>query len=486
MASGGKFYILLPNLPDTVRRLECLRREFDGSLLDEFHGLLAINLAWAEMSDGDFAAGKYGQVLTRLHTRLRRRKLRRLAAALQDENVWHPADVFARELFEGESICLACNRFPAKPPSDRENLQVIDICDQCHRQLELGKRLTTSKYVSFFKDRQGEIRCLGFSATVASKPLTGACLVMRLNDPDLNEATHLPATFRYLANYIPHELDGTPWAFEDIAAQRKLAEDENSQGLLGVLKADVDNLGQIFQEGLRRDEPDVGLDTVSRIAALSRQVDWFFSGWLEWLLSTKYTDCYTVYSGGDDLLIVGPRSRTLDLAREIQEAFTRYTGHPEITISAGIAVVKPKLPLAHTVRQADSALNKAKEEGRDRLCMFGEVAQWSALKHFDSIVKILQQNNPPSAFLYRLLQFARMWREFNPRNRDVQRDVRGLRFMPLLAETLARNVNRNRQAKLFNWGFSLLDFRMRDGRIESDLDHLSLAVQWVMLERRVL
>lgn len=479
MASGGNFYVLLPNLPDTSDRLKSLQRKFDQSLLDEFHGLLAVNLGWAEMKDGDFAAGEYSKVLARLHRKLRRRKLRRLADALQHENAWHPADVFAREPYkEGESVCLACNRFPARHPSDKDEPEKIDICDQCHHQIELGKRLTTAKYVSFFKGETGEIRCLGLSATVGSNPQAGAYLALRLNDPDMKDVAHLPAMFRYLANYIPRDENDEPWAFEDIAARRKLAEGENVKGLLGILKADVDNLGQIFQEGLRRDASDGGSDTVSRIAALSRQMDWFFSGWLEWLLSAKYRDCYTVYSGGDDLLIVGPRARTLELAREIHEAFTCYTRHPEITISAGIAVVKPKLPLAHTVRQADRALDKAKEEGRDRLCVLGEAVTWAEFASLNREIESLSKCQSKSSFLYHLLGCAEFWRAY--RRESV---LLGLRYHPMLAYQIARNINPKQQPDLYDWAVRLLDIPP-SGDIEQLLDHLRLVAQWVLLERR--
>jgi CRISPR-associated protein Csm1 len=478
MASGGNFYVLLPDLPDTVDRLRSLQKEFDRSLLKEFHGLLSINLGWTEMKDDDFAAGEYSKVLERLHGQLRRRKLQRLSGALQDEDVWHSADVFAREPFEGESICLACNRFPAKHASDKDEPENIDICDQCRRQLELGKRLTTAKYISFFKGGQGEIRCLGLSATVGSKPLEGAYLALKLNDPDLKDASSLPAMFRYMANYIPRDENNAPWSFEDIAARRKLAEGGTAKGLLGILKADVDNLGQIFQEGLRRDAPDIGSDTVSRIAALSRQMDWFFSGWLEWLLSAKYMDCYTVYSGGDDLLIVGSRARAMELGREIHEAFARYTRHPEMTISAGIAVVKPRLPLAHTVRLADSALDKAKEEGRDRLSVLGETVMWAEFASLSGEIESLSNCQSKSSFLYHLLRCAELWRLYRS-----EKKLLGLRYHPMLAYQIARNIDSKKEPDLHNWATRLLEIPP-SGNIEQLLDHLRLIAQWVLLERR--
>lgn len=468
MASGGKFYVLLPNLPDIVDTLKDLQREFDEWLLREFHGTLAVNLAWIELPDSDFAVGRYGAALTRLHGILQQQKARRLAGALQDGNGW--CQKFAREPFVGESVCLACHRFPATRFSpDRPPEEGTDICEQCASQLDLGRRLTTAQFVSFFDDDEGEISCLGLSALLGDTPRKGAFLAVRLNNPDLRDAAYVPAIFRYLTNHVPRDKDGDPLSFDVIAGK----------GLFGVIKADVDRLGQIFQEGLRRDGPAVGLDTVSRLAALSRQLDWFFSGWLEWLLKTKYNNCYVVYSGGDDLLIVGPRVHTLGLAREIRDAFARYTQHPEITLSAGIAVVKPKMPLAHTVKQADDALEKAKEAGRNRLCLLNQVIEWADLSLVEDSIAVLKRPDSPSSFLYHLLGFAQMWRRWKE-----TRNPLALRFQPLLAYTISRNVERG--SELFRWASRLVGLPLDNSHRQEAkiMDYLGLIAQWVLLERR--
>src|SRR5204862_1718504 len=104
----------------------------------------------------------------------------------------------------------------------------------------------------------------------------------------------VPAAFRFLTNYVPREPDGTLWTFMDIAAGRLLVGTGAPSALLAVIKADVDYLGQVFQEGLRRDEPP-GYDTPSRVAALSRQLDLFFSAWVQWLLQAEFPKVYAVY-----------------------------------------------------------------------------------------------------------------------------------------------------------------------------------------------
>ena len=97
--------------------------------------------------------------------------------------------------------------------------------------------------------------------------------------------------------------------FEDIA--------KGATGVknLGILKADVDNLGLIFSNGFKFNETKV---SVSRISNLSKMLDTFFSKFIESSIEHKSlkqgslgmeidtSDFYVVYSGGDDLMIVAP------------------------------------------------------------------------------------------------------------------------------------------------------------------------------------
>lgn len=161
--------------------------------------------------------------------------------------------------------------------------------------------------------------------------------------------------------------------------------------LLGVLRADVDNLGLLFtrsfEEEIRRSKgADVERQPVrslSRLATLSRMTDLFFSGWVNQALACppegkRYNRIYTVYAGGDDLCLVGPWDVLIDFARYMAGEFERYVaGNPNVTLSAGIAVTKPKFPIATSARKAGALLQAAKNAGRNRLNLFGVIARWS-------------------------------------------------------------------------------------------------------------
>src|SRR5207245_2101756 len=107
---------------------------------------------------------------------------------------------------------------------------------------------------------------------------------------------------------------------------------------LGLLKGDVDYLGQIFSGGLGEDL------SISRYATLSRMLDLFFSGYLNTLMQEKaYANTYTVYAGGDDFFLISDWESALCLADRLESDFRAYTCHnPNITLSIGLAVTKSR------------------------------------------------------------------------------------------------------------------------------------------------
>lgn len=483
MASGGNFFILLPNLPGVPDTVSTLQRECETWFLEQFHGTLTINLAWTQVLDAEFGAGEhhtgFSQVLTRAREALARQKQNRLRHVLMDSSRWQN-NAFLREPFpKNATVCLACHRFPAERRSDPDG--TIDVCLKCHQDVRLGRLLPTARMVGFYDRSEQGTPCFDWTFAVAADPAelpTRPVLVIRLNDTDLTSMTHMPATFRFLANYVPHEPDGSPWTFEDIAARHKLSDGERGSGSLAVVKADVDYLGQVFQHGLRRDTPP-SFDTLSRLAAMSRQFDLFFSAWIEWMLTVEFQDTYAVYSGGDDLLLVAPRSRALDLLKRLRGAFAQFVQNPELTLSAGVVVVKPRLPLAHTVQFADRALERAKITGRNKLCLLDNVVPWNDLQVIEDSVRLMERANPPSAFLNQLLRLSELWERWTQ-----YQEVQGLRALSLLAYTISRNLERG--TELFEWASRLVAFPVNNpvGQEAKIMDNLGLIARWVLLGRR--
>ena len=68
MASGGNFYILLPNTEQAEHRIKKLQQSFDEWFLDQYGGELSLNLAHTSFSGTDFK--QFGNVLNRLSGQL--------------------------------------------------------------------------------------------------------------------------------------------------------------------------------------------------------------------------------------------------------------------------------------------------------------------------------------------------------------------------------------------------------------------------------
>ena len=226
--------------------------------------------------------------------------------------------------------------------------------------------------------------------------------------------------FKVIGNSVPN-IDGTPLYFNHLA---EIAKGANK---LGVLKMDVDNLGLIFSKGFKH--LGDGATSISRISSLSFYLDLYFSGRINQIASRfnfttdrfnfttelpKDIECekeidfidkndeiykqeivykpkeslpkgegestiHINYSGGDDLLVVGPYDDIIKFALEFRNKFKKWTtNNDSINISAGIAIVGPKFPIGKAAIMADEELEKSKSCGRDKITVFGETLRWES------------------------------------------------------------------------------------------------------------
>ena len=127
---------------------------------------------------------------------------------------------------------------------------------------------------------------------------------------------------------------------------------------LGILRMDVDNLGAILSE---KAAAKYGLN-FARYAAISRNLDWFFKGYLNTLHKNYQKDTLIIYSGGDDLFIIGRWREVLEFAGEIRSEFKRWTcDNPMLSISGGMSIVPGKFPVMQATKMAAKAEDAAKD-----------------------------------------------------------------------------------------------------------------------------
>ena len=366
--------------------LSRIRKKIEEILVDSLGGQLGLSMGSAGFGPGELKGeGRtMGQVLKQAGLNCgmeKRRRFHTLAQTAYDK-------VFGACSTPGEcSVCHCALDFPAEDDA---------LCETCHFFIELGSKLRTAKFLvettphpTHALRRFGKIPKPIKNIKNIDFPLQDKDRIFQLNGFDdrllSNARKHAPNGARLsLGAYLmgvrtPKAPDSeTVTTFEDLAKQS--SGDTNH---ISILRADVDNLGRIFQEVI----------TLSDLATLSRAVSEFFDGRVTAILEEKkYKDkTYLVYAGGDDLMVVGAWDAVISAARDIRDEFFQYTGNKH-TLSAGIAVVHPKFPLKRSAQEAGDGEKSAKSlPEKDAVCVMGQPLGWGEFSRVQRIASLVAE-----------------------------------------------------------------------------------------------
>ena len=306
IASGGRSYLLLPNSQRAREAVDITRSEMDRWSLQETRGEIRTNLAMIPLAKDRLK--DFSESIERVNFTLRKEKERPLTSCLQNSHGWVDLGQTLQplEIPAGGGLCDSCqkNGAPLRNVRDR----TVPICDRCYEDQDVGRLLPRSKFIAFFDGDTGRFS-LPFGTFDLVEDLTSVKgkphMVFSMGGFSESQG-NLPLTCGFRARYIPQGKGGEILTFEE------LAEKTRGRKSLAYLKSDVDNLGFIFASGFRRDGQS-DRTSISRITTLSRSLELFFSGYIDYLLATEFPDVYTIYSGGDDLVSVGPGTGWQDL-----------------------------------------------------------------------------------------------------------------------------------------------------------------------------
>lgn len=468
MRAGGHFTMLLPEINGVEEKVAAVQERLDGWMARRYAGELALVLGLTEPLPGAaFLGDKIAATLDLVRQATERAKERPLATFLETNG-----SVLAVDYEEGaDGACKACGVRPAKKElTSQFESEKVPRCEACHDEHELGQRLPKLGQLLWL-DGPGDEDALRLfddlrlrAVIEDEKPFEPGRNVLSAWKPWGADAVPWPVASRPLANHVPTFAEGEtehgkyrdlpveegekqPGAGDlktmaHIAADAKEPDGDRWTGrpMLAVLKADVDNLGQVFASGFPEKKRSIG-----RLVALSRALDWYFTGRLPWLLRERFPDTYTVYAGGDDLLLIGPWRQTVKLAGALRENFAEYCGHnPSLTLSAGIELVDAREPLNRSADRAEERLEQAKRwkpKGReqdpapkDRLGFLGEVLSWTdeatglpwVQKWSDWLLERLREDEAGGSFVYKLLHFLDERKKAE--NGDTQAAIWGARY----------------------------------------------------------
>lgn len=288
----------------------------------------------------------------------------------------------------------------------------------------------------------------------------------------------------------------------------------------GVLRMDVDNLGQVFSKGL------AGQNSLVKTAALSLSITLYFEGWVgqlarqanfypavteeptqlsnleeikSWPQNLLKRDVvYSVYSGGDDLFVVAAWDVLPLLAYQVNHDFKRYaSGNPHLHASAGISLQTAKFPIYQAAEAAAEALEAAKGlNGKNGFTFLGRTRPWKDFpeiwKEVVRLSEVMKSDHAPTRLLQMLRQFeikysqqVKVWRREQIQN--ARNDAQPVFWGPwhwrtaYLLARLEERVSRNDK-----------DLAEKIAKIRADLhldkfshiEKLGLAGRWVELALR--
>jgi CRISPR-associated protein Csm1 len=410
-SGAGKFILRGSGDP---ARVGPLFEEMNRELLRETLGELRLALG---VGEGGSEAADY----RRAQTALQRAK----ASAWRPVADWEPNHLVLPPL---DTPCALCRRARAtEDEADPDSGEPRRVCRHCSQNYRLGRALPRARAMLLRDGGDGDFSWFGVCGKLVDGDahFDGRILaVVGLDGATSPPDGCPPGRFiaRRLMTSIPLDSHGEPVWFTELARRAK------GDQLLAVLKADVDSLGMHVERRLQ------GQADLAEFVRFADSLDAFFAMELRQAVESDRQwkqSIYTVFAGGDDLVMIGPWDVIFRFAGHVRELFGRR--FPELTLSAGVSLFKPKRPVKTAIEQAERLLEQAKEGPKDQCAALGQVWNWnqhaSILRDAEQLAEWMEAGQVQRGWLHTLLELA------------VARH--GDKPDPLATARLAYHVNRN-------------------------------------------
>jgi CRISPR-associated protein Csm1 len=435
---GGHFNLLIPALKDIPEKLNALSKDTNEVLLSAHGGQLAVIIDAVPIQAQGFLRDRFLGYWTQLADSMAKKKKQKFSELFIDSSS-------AERIFIGEPVtgkenrCSICGK--TNPFLDHEHCPLCESFSQLAQKLANAKALrwaplpTPVAPVGSLDSWDSVLAGLGWDFSISSSP-------PQKTDRAFNSTCFIPGNgMVFVGSHAPIGEENATKTLDELA--------KDAQGIKkwGILRADVDNLGKAFRTGLGKDR------TISRVSMLSYLLNIFFTLQLQAIIKKSgYAEqAYLIYSGGDDLCILGSWSVLPPLASLIQEAFTKFTSG-RLSISAGIYLApSDKYPIYQAAKFAGGAVEAAKDSGRNRITFFAEPLEWDKLRQLealkDKLVSLVGDQEVPRSLFTTLyysweerglaaqnkIPLQRIWRvlyslkRIAERKKALQKDILSLR-----------------------------------------------------------
>lgn len=476
MFAGGKFYILAQESENFKSLFDDAKNKIDSILIENFKYQLSFSAAYQTFDYNSLKNGQetFGGIIDKTSYKLNQQRNKQFSSVLFGKNSFNEnnfildADYVKRDGDSDKVKCavtgLPINMGREEKLPDTDGDEIIDR--QVLNEIRIGQNIPKSNVVVEFSENYDsvlqveQIKSYKQSDQKVRRILLNPELDELLKKENLKKEILRNTFILEVANYTSTTVDENKRK-NNVMEFDQMEDLNNGAKFMTLIKGDVDNLGLIMSLGLFDDQKN--LTAISRTTTLSNHLKYFFSfslnGFLtEWergeyvkkTVDDGYINdqkVYTVFAGGDDLMLVCPQSSSLKLVEALNNTFNNFVcNNKEVHISYSLTNFKHNTPIRIVADMAEQNQKDAKSDlmAKDMLkridydnALFNAENDKAAIKLFDTSIKnnlinnILtlkkdlvkwekdENNKVSQGVLRNLLYFAKIMQDYE-RTKDTQ------------------------------------------------------------------
>lgn len=238
--------------------------------------------------------------------------------------------------------------------------------------------------------------------------------------PFWKDYKHLESYTSYRKNNLEYKDEGelNENNIIDFDGLADFADHRTGTNKLGILKLDIDNLGNLFGS-----VDHVKAKCYSKILSeffnktIYNKLFYTKSFGLNEELESYKSNIYPVFSGGDDCFFVGAWDAILCFAKDFYELFhsnseiSKIKKDHSLTFSAGIVLVGPTHPVNSFSDLAENALSLAKRNGKNKISIFNLSFSWKEyafiIESSKELAQEMRDKNISRAYLDKIRKSAK-------------------------------------------------------------------------------
>ena len=431
-SGGSHFYLLLPNTEKTKEILDVYKEKINNFILERMGTTIYFEMAYTETSAEELGNGlskeiktenKVGELFRETSRKVSKAKLSRYSLEqlkeLFDENS------SLNKIYSYTKECTICKKAEDEGILKKNALDFddegedVELCSSCRGYIDLGKDISQLYHTNndkFIIEKE----CEKLEKGVVFPKYSEGYVSILINDKSyiLKNIDKIHRYYAINSNYTGDRLCKNIWVGnynitvkdengkENLIEFKELVKKSKGIERLAVFRADVDNLGILFQSGFENkgsEEPYKNV-TLSKSVVLSRYLSDFFKRKINLILEKKDAakdnnelfkkycdiicennssprDIVIVYSGGDDIFAIGTWNDIIEFSIDLRTAFKEFT-NDRITLSAGIGFFSQNYPI-HQMAEKTGNLESLAKVNKDSsgkiiknsVALFGEISE---------------------------------------------------------------------------------------------------------------